>query len=104
MKESFWRISSIVFLTILVVVVASWAWANQQYAEKKTSAGSGGGDVIVESNKQRYWISGGVTKGTDHDKIILWDTWDVENTKQVWYMKDPQSERPKWVKCPFDKR
>ncbi len=103
MKESHWRLTSIVFLTALIVVVASWAFASQQYTDR-TKSGDSGGDVIVEGDKQRYRISGGITKGTDHDKIILWDTWDVENTKHIWYMKDPQSERPRWVKVPFDRK
>ena len=114
MKESFWRVTSLILTVVLIVVVASWATAtpgdkNKQqkdkvvpkkvYADDLTRKG-----IVVEQNRQRFLMFSGGSRGTDNEKLILFDSWDVANTKDVWMMKNPHTEAPKWVRIPFDRK
>jgi len=113
MKESFWKIVSLVLFTGLILVVASWATGTPQPQtsktkkkaqedEKRVYAGDEVKGVIIEKSMDRYRISvGGGSRGTDNEKIILYDSWDVANTKEIWFMDDPHTTNPRWVKIPF---
>ncbi len=114
MKKSFWKVISLVLMTALIVVVASWASAQSsrkskgkddkkaelpEYAEQR-----GAGSVIVEGNKQRYVLTIGFRNGSEQDKYILYDSWNLAETKDVWFLKDPHTVRSKWARIPFDKK
>jgi hypothetical protein len=100
-------------LTALIVVVASWATGSPDPQsskgkskgsdqEKRVYAGEDLKGVIIEKSMNRYAISvGGGSRGTDNEKIILYDSWDVANTHDVWFMDDPHTTNPRWVKIPF---
>jgi hypothetical protein len=116
MKESFWKVVSLALLTCLIVVVASWATGMPQpqsksktkkkddEQEKRVYTGDDLKGVIIEKSRERYRVSvGGGSRGTDNEKIILYDTWDVANTKDIWFMDDPHTTSPRWVKIPFKK-
>ncbi len=114
MKDTFWKMTSLILMTILIIVVASWATGEpvmpqskrkpkgkEDDVEKRVYAGDDLKGVIIERNLHRYQISvGGGSRGTDNEKIILYDTWDVFNTKEIWFMDDPHTTSPKWKKIP----
>ena len=114
MKELLWKVVSLVLMTALIVVVASWASAQSSkkskdkddkkaelpdYAEQRNN-----GSVIVEGNKQRYVLTIGFRNGSEQDKYILFDSWNVVETKDIWFLKDPHTVRSKWTRIPFDKK
>ena len=61
-------------------------------------------DVLIEQDKTRYMIAIGGNRGTDNEKIILYDSWDIPNSKESWFLEDPHTQRPKWEKIPFPKK
>lgn len=111
MKESFWRLSTLVLVVVLIVVVASWASGQKKkkdeeepklpnYAEDKLREG-----VIIERSYERYKIQVGAgNKGTEMEKILLYDSWDVVNTTDVWFMDDCHTSHPEWKRIPFSKK
>lgn len=114
MRDTFWKFTSLILMIVLIVVAASWSSATPQSKKKKSTdkedpkhlyaddeARKG---IIVEQNRQRYLMFSGGSRGTDNEKLILFDSWDVANTKDVWMMKDPHTENPKWVRIRFDKK
>ena len=110
-QETMWRAVSLVLLIGLIVVVTSWATAEPKGSKKKDeppklpeyALQDPAGRVIVESNKSRFSIATGGNRGTDNEKIILWDTWDVANTGDVWMMEDPHTTSPQWKRIRFKK-
>ena len=110
MKEVHWKLLSLTATTALILTVASWATA--QSSRRGTATTAGGGDevpglppqVIVQSNPQRYFITSSIVRGSEMDKIFLYDSWDVVNTKDIWFLLDPHELRSKWKRVPFDKK
>jgi len=108
MKESHWRATSLVLTTTLIVLVASWASA--QSRSKATSSSSDESDltttdgkVIIERDRRRYSLAIHASN-TETDKYILYDTWDVAETKDIWFLEDPHKVRSTWKRIPFDKK
>ncbi len=99
MKDSHWKALSLVATSALILVVASWATA--QDGSQPPSR-----DVIVEADKHRYRISIGHASAKEVDKYILYDSWDVANTKDVWFLKDPHNPRSEWkrIDLQWDRR
>ncbi|MFT7465600.1 MAG: hypothetical protein ACI9EF_003969 [Pseudohongiellaceae bacterium] len=110
MKESHWRVVSVVLTTTLIIVVASWAQAQSRGA--KTAANDdpasmttrARGNVLIERNLSRYTLKVGFARSTEQDKYILYDTWNVAETKDIWYLEDPHKVRSTWKRIPFDKK
>lgn len=112
MRDSIWKFTSLILMTLLIVMAATWSTAGKQkkqtkdkqdpkhvYADDMTRKG-----IVVEQNRQRYLMFSGGSRGTDNEKLVLYDSWDAANTKDTWMMKDPHTEHPRWVRIPFDKK
>jgi len=97
MKDSHWKAASLTLMCALIVLVASWATAQD------TAAARPDGSVIVEANKSRYTLRVGRASGMETDKYILYDTWDVAQTGQIWLLDDPHKSKGKWIRMEFGK-
>lgn len=108
MKDLFWKLTSLVLMMVLIVVVASQASGthvpDDEVGLEQLGQAQDKGIVFVEADKQRYLISGIGSKPTENDKIILWDSWDVANTGDIWFLKDPHTARSKWTKMSIEKK
>jgi hypothetical protein len=110
MKESHWRAMSLVTTTTLIIVVASWASA-QSRGKAETAAGdpnaatvgSADGRVIIERDRTRYRIEIGYKNNNENDKYILYDSWNLVDTQDIWFLKDPHKVRSVWKRIPFEK-
>jgi hypothetical protein len=108
MKDVFWKRTSFFLVVVLVVVVASWATdtskSDEKYQDELMEQAMEQGIVMVEGDKQRYLIFGSGSRPTENDKIILYDSWDLTNTNDIWLLKDPHTDRSKWSRMSFEKR
>jgi hypothetical protein len=112
MKESYWKGFSLLVTTALIVVVTSWATAQSTRDEAAQTSSSDDevaesgniGRVVVEANKERYVLRIGHASSSENDKYILFDSWDVANTKDIWFLKDPHNTRSEWVRIKFDEK
>lgn len=95
MKDSFWKAASLTLMCALIVLVASWASA--QGTEPMRSDGS----VVVEGDKRRYVLSIGRSSGMETDKYMLYDSWDVAQTGDIWILDDPHKSKSEWVRMEF---
>lgn len=102
-----------VLFTGLIVVITSWATAtpNMGKDDKKKGATKGAAtsdqgvkQVIVESNKDRYRMAIAGNRGTENEKIIIYDCWDLMNTWECWLLSKPHTTSPTWVRMRFDKK
>ena len=90
MKDSYWKAATLLLMAVLIVVTASLATSGQSRKSSKSSdddkkmpeyAEDGVKSVVVEGNKDRYRLSiGGGSRGTENEKIFLYDSWDLVNT------------------------
>lgn len=108
MKESHWRATSLVLTTTLIILVASWASAQSRSKSKSTDeepsmSQSTNGQVIIERDRTRYRLAIHASN-TETDKYILYDSWDVPETKDIWFLEDPHKVRSTWKRIPFDKK
>ncbi|MFT7465601.1 MAG: hypothetical protein ACI9EF_003970 [Pseudohongiellaceae bacterium] len=101
MKNNFWRAASLALTTTLILVVASWASA-QDRGDGDLVAPKG--EVVIERDLFRYQITFGAVSSAENDKYILYDTWDVGNTKDIWFLEDPHKVRSSWKRMSFDKK
>ena len=95
MKDSHWKLVSLSLTTALIVVVASWATAQDG------SMGPGEGSVIVESNKNRYILTIGHASAKEVDKYIIYDSWYLAETEEIWVLEDPHKAKSKWIRMLF---
>lgn len=96
MKDSHWKAASLALTTALIVVVASWATA------QNGSVGPGEGKVVVEADKRRYVLSIGHASAKEVDKYILYDSWNLVETEEIWVLEDPHKAKSRWVPMSFD--
>ena len=96
MKDSHWKAASLTLMTALIVLVASWATAQD------TSAGRTDGSVVVEADKRRYILTVGRAAGMEVDKYIMYDSWHLAQSGDVWILDDPHKPKSKWVRMVFD--
>jgi len=95
MKDSHWKAASLVLTTALIIVVASWATA------QTGSVGPAKGNVIVEASKQRYVLSIGHASAKEVDKYIMYDSWHLADSEQIWVLVDPHKAKSKWTRMDF---
>lgn len=98
MKDSHWKAISLSLTTALIVVVASWATAQEG------SAGPGEGKVIVEADKRRYILTIGHASAKEVDKYIIYDSWDLAESEEIWVLEDPHKAKSKWIRMPFSNK
>jgi hypothetical protein len=108
MSDVFWKRTSFILVVVLVVVVASWATgtpkSEEEAQEELIEKAMDQGIVMVEGDKQRYFIFGSGSRPTENDKIILYDSWDLPNTNNIWILRNPHTDKAKWARMSFDKR
>ena len=114
MKEVHWKMLSLGLTTCLILLVASWASAQSRgrksdeetatRAEETTETRAAANQVIVQADRARYRIQVGFARGNENDKIFLYDTWDVVETGDIWFLEDPHVPRCKWKRLPFSKK
>ena len=95
MQDRHWKALSLLATSSLIIVVASWA--NAQDGSQPPSR-----DVIVEGDKDRYRLTIGHATAKEVDKYILFDTWDVANTKDIWLLNDPHKKSGEWKRMEFE--
>ena len=96
MKDSHWKALSLTLTTALIVVVASFA--------KAQNSGSVGPGVTVEADKRRYILTIGHASAKEVDKYILYDSWDLAETEDIWVLEDPHKAKSKWIRMSFDRK
>ena len=116
MKEVHWKLLSLSLTTCLLLLVASWASAQSRgrksadeepagtRAEETDESRHAASQVIVQADRARYRIQVGFARGNENDKIFLYDTWDVVETGDIWFLEDPHVPRCKWKRLPFSKK
>jgi hypothetical protein len=98
MKDSHWKALSLSLTTALIVVVASWATA------QTGSVGPGERTVIVEASKRRYVLTIGHRSAKEVDKYIMYDSWTLPETEEIWVLQDPHKAKSKWIRMPFSNK
>ncbi len=98
MKESHWKAASLALTTALIVVVASWATAQSSVGTKGT------GTVTVEADKARYRMAIGHASAKEVDKYMIYDSWHLADTEDIWILEDPHKAKSKWVKMSFSNK
>jgi hypothetical protein len=93
MKDSFWKLASLTLLSVLVVLVASWATAQD------TSPVPSDGSVVVEGDKRRYILTIGKASAMETDKYFIYDSWHLGQTGDIWMLEDPHKAKSKGCGC-----
>jgi len=95
MKDSHWKALSLIATSTLIIVVASWANAQDGSQPPRR-------EVVIEAEKDRYRLVIGHASAKEVDKYILFDTWDLPNTGDIWFLTDPHKTRGKWKRMEFE--
>ncbi len=96
MKDSHWKAFSLTVTTALIVVVASFATA-----QNRSTTPTG---VTVEADKARYRMAIGHASAKEVDKYILYDSWNLAETEDIWVLEDPHKAKSKWIRMAFDRK
>jgi hypothetical protein len=98
MKDSFWKLASLTLLSVLVVLVASWATAQD------TRTVPADGSVVIEADKQRYVLAIGKASAMETDKYFIYDSWSLGQSGEIWTLEDPHKAKSKWVRMSFGEK
>jgi hypothetical protein len=98
MKDSHWKAASLIVTTALIMIVASWATA------QSGSIGPDEAKVIVEASKQRYVLAIGHASAKEVDKYIIYDSWNLAESEEIWVLENPHKAKSKWIRMGFDSR
>lgn len=98
MKDSHWKAASLTVTTALIVVVASWANAQE------TTAARSDGAVIVEADKRRYVLTIGKASAMETDKYMIHDSWELGQTGDIWILENPHKAKSHWVRMQFGEK
>ena len=95
MKDSHWKAASLVLMTTVIVFVASWASA------QGTTPARSDGSVVVEADKRRYVLTIGKASAMETDKYIIYDSWDLGQTGDIWVLENPHKSKSTWARMEF---